>query len=95
MDLIDVLKLKGLTNRQAEIAEKVSKGLTNKEVGKKLFIEEKTVKFHLTAIYKKIAVKSRAELIVWCLTPSASAQILTEVDALKSLPKEPLAAGAR
>ncbi|MES3039122.1 MAG: helix-turn-helix transcriptional regulator, partial [Bdellovibrionota bacterium] len=28
---------------------------------------EKTVKFHLTNIYKKMNVKSRAQLIVWCL----------------------------
>jgi gentisate 1,2-dioxygenase len=32
-----------------------------------LFVTEKTVKFHLTNIYKKMNVKSRAQLIVWCL----------------------------
>lgn len=65
--LIDALLGKGLTRREAEVATLVSKGLPNKEVGLRLFVEEKTVKFHLTNIYRKMAIKSRAQLIVWCM----------------------------
>lgn len=65
--LRDVLIQKGLSNREAEVAELVTKGLSNKEVASQLFVTEKTVKFHLTNIYKKMNVKSRAQLIVWCL----------------------------
>jgi LuxR family transcriptional regulator, positive regulator of biofilm formation len=65
--LKDVLTQKGLSHREAEVAELVSKGLSNKEVAGQLFVTEKTVKFHLTNIYKKMAVKSRAQLIVWCV----------------------------
>ena len=65
--LRDVLTQKGLSNREAEVAELVTKGLSNKEVASQLFVTEKTVKFHLTNIYKKMNVKSRAQLIVWCL----------------------------
>lgn len=65
--LRDALIQKGLSNREAEVAELVSKGLSNKEVANQLFVTEKTVKFHLTNIYKKMNVKSRAQLIVWCL----------------------------
>ncbi|MDZ4662195.1 MAG: helix-turn-helix transcriptional regulator [Pseudomonadota bacterium] len=65
--LRDALLQKGLSNREAEVAELVSKGLSNKEVANQLFVTEKTVKFHLTNIYKKMSVKSRAQLIVWCL----------------------------
>ncbi len=65
--LRDVLIQKGLSNREAEVAELVSRGLSNKEVASQLFVTEKTVKFHLTNIYKKMNVKSRAQLIVWCL----------------------------
>ena len=65
--LRDVLMQKGLSNREAEVADLVSKGLSNKEVANQLFVTEKTVKFHLTNIYKKMSVKSRAQLIVWCL----------------------------
>lgn len=65
--LRDVLIQRGLSNREAEVAELVSKGLSNKEVANQLFVTEKTVKFHLTNIYKKMNVKSRAQLIVWCM----------------------------
>src|ERR1700748_727302 len=65
--LRDVLIQKGLSNREAEVAELVTKGLSNKEVANQLFVTEKTVKFHLTNNYKKMNVKSRAQLIVWCL----------------------------
>ena len=65
--LRDVLIEKNLSNREAEVAELVSQGLSNREVANRLFVTEKTVKFHLTNIYKKMDVKSRAQLIVWCM----------------------------
>lgn len=65
--LKDILAQKGLSHREAEVAELVSRGLSNKEVANQLFVTEKTVKFHLTNIYKKMSVKSRAQLIVWCM----------------------------
>jgi len=54
----------GVTVREAEIILEVSKGFTNKEVASKLFVTEKTIKFHLTNIFKKLSVKSRSQLIV-------------------------------
>lgn len=66
-ELKSVLKSKGLTEREQQVAELVSKGLSNREVANEVQIIEKTVKFHLTNIYKKMNVKSRAQLIVWCL----------------------------
>ena len=48
--LRDVLIQNGLSNREAEVAELVTKGLSNKEVANQLFVTEKTVKFHLTII---------------------------------------------
>ena len=65
--LREVLIKEGLSNRESEVAELVTQGLSNKEVATRLFVTEKTVKFHLTNIYKKMNVKSRAQLIVWCL----------------------------
>ena len=53
-----------LTYREAEVAAQVCRGLSNKDAAKKLFVEEKTIKFHLTNIYKKTACISRAQLIV-------------------------------
>jgi DNA-binding CsgD family transcriptional regulator len=65
--LRNILIMKGLSNREAEVADLVTRGLSNKEIGAQLFITEKTVKFHLVNIYQKMNLKSRAQLIVWCL----------------------------
>jgi len=67
MELRNVLKTKGLSNREVEVAGLVTRGYSNKELGDILFITEKTVKFHLVNIYKRMNLKSRAQLIVWCL----------------------------
>lgn len=51
-----------LTPQELKVKELVSKGLSNREVGTQLSITEKTVKFHLTKIYKKLGV-TRYQLI--------------------------------
>lgn len=48
-----------LTKREKEILRLVSEGLTNEEIGKKIFISEKTVKTHLTNIFDKLKVNNR------------------------------------
>jgi len=65
--LKNVLIQKGFSNREIDVAMLVSSGLSNRETAKRLFVTEKTIKFHLTNIYKKMQVKSRAQLIVWCM----------------------------
>ena len=65
--LKQVLNKKGLSNREAEVTGLVSQGFSNREIATKLFIIENTVKFHLTNVYKKMQVRSRAQLIVWCM----------------------------
>lgn len=84
--LRDVLIQKGLSNREAEVAELVSKGLSNKEVANQLFVTEKTVKFHLTNIYKKMSVKSRAQLIVWCLPHLGFVESEARIEATATAP---------
>ena len=48
-----------LTRRELEILRLVAEGLTNEEIGKKIFISEKTVKTHLTNIFDKLKVNNR------------------------------------
>lgn len=60
------------TLREKEIIDLVVKGLSSKEIGARLFITEKTVKFHLTKIYKIEDVKSRTGLIVKYLHGNAT-----------------------
>jgi len=92
--LRDVLIQKGLSNREAEVAELVSKGLSNKEVANQLFVTEKTVKFHLTNIYKKMNVKSRAQLIVWCLPHLGFVENESRIENTNNAPATAAAANA-
>ena len=54
-----------LSPRQIEILRMVANGLGNKEIGKKLFISEGTVKVHLHAIYEKLQLRSRLALSLY------------------------------
>ncbi|MDH3443780.1 MAG: response regulator transcription factor [Deltaproteobacteria bacterium] len=48
-----------LTRRELEILQLVAEGMTNEEIGKRIFISEKTVKTHLTNIFDKLKVNNR------------------------------------
>lgn len=50
-----------LTGREKEILEGLAKGLSNKEIGDKLFLSEKTVKHYITIILQKLQVRNRVE----------------------------------
>lgn len=62
MTLIEKLYAKRISDREIQVIKLVNSGITNKEVGSILRIEEKTVKFHLTNIFKKLQVSGRANL---------------------------------
>jgi len=51
----------GLSHREMEILEYVAKGSSNKEIGLALFISEKTVKNHLSNIFRKLEVEDRTQ----------------------------------
>ena len=51
-----------LTPAEERVAALVSEGRTNKEAAAALFLTERTVEFHLTHVYRKLGVRSRAEL---------------------------------
>lgn len=53
-----------LTRRENEVFQHLRKGCTNKVIGQALGIEEKTVRAHLTEIYRKLGVKNRTEAIL-------------------------------
>jgi DNA-binding NarL/FixJ family response regulator len=52
-----------LTPRECQILELVAKGLTNKEIARRLAISPKTVDAHLQKIYRKMHVSNRAEAV--------------------------------
>lgn len=54
----------GLTPREFEVLGWLVQGLCNKEIARKLGLEEQTVKNHLRPIFQKFAVARRTELLV-------------------------------
>ncbi len=51
-----------LTSREAEVAKWLVNGLSNKEISEKMFVSIRTVKAHLTSIFKKTGCRNRLEL---------------------------------
>lgn len=59
-----------LTKREAEVARLVAEGLSNKEVGARLFISEHTVDSHVRNILNKLGCNSRAQIAAWMASSS-------------------------
>jgi DNA-binding NarL/FixJ family response regulator len=53
---------RSLTSRELDVARLVAEGRPNKQVAGALFLSEKTVEHHLSRVYAKFGVRSRAEL---------------------------------
>jgi len=54
-----------LSRRELEIAALVADGLSNREIGDKLFIAERTVDNHVQHIFNKLNFNSRAQIAAW------------------------------
>jgi len=52
-----------LTDREMEVLQLVVRGYRNKEIAERLYITERTVKFHAGIIFQKLNVSSRSEAI--------------------------------
>jgi DNA-binding NarL/FixJ family response regulator len=60
-------RLEGLTPREQEIVAAISEGLTNKQIAKKLFISEGTVKNNITNILGKLFLEHRTQIAIYFL----------------------------
>lgn len=56
-----------LTSREKEILIQVAKGLTNKQIGERLFITENTVKNHVKNLFSKLKVDNRVQLASYAM----------------------------
>ena len=63
--------IKSLTKRELEILRLVAEGLSNDEIGKRVFISEKTVKTHLTNIFDKLKVNNRFKAALMIMNQQA------------------------
>jgi predicted ATPase/DNA-binding CsgD family transcriptional regulator len=58
-----------LGKREADVARLVADGLTNKQIGTRLFISERTVDSHVRSILNKLGFNSRAQIAAWMASP--------------------------
>jgi len=56
-----------LSERERAILTLIARGLSNKDIGAQLHLAERTVKFHVTIIFQKLAVSNRAEAVAKAL----------------------------
>ncbi|MFE2216979.1 response regulator [Streptomyces canus] len=56
--------LPGLTDREREILALIGEGLTNRQIGQRLFLAEKTVKNHISRLLAKLGVERRIQAAV-------------------------------
>lgn len=61
-------KITELSKREYEVLIKLAEGLDNKAIGNELYISEKTVKNHITKIFKKLQVNDRVQAALFAYT---------------------------
>ena len=64
---LDAERLEQLSNREIEVLKLVAVGMFNKEIGVELGISERTVKNHLSSIFKKIDSSDRTQAAVFAI----------------------------
>jgi DNA-binding NarL/FixJ family response regulator len=58
------IKLLGISARELEVLQLISDGLSNQEIGEKLFISESTIKTHVSNLFVKLDVKRRTQAVI-------------------------------
>jgi DNA-binding NarL/FixJ family response regulator len=53
-----------LTERQRDVATLVAEGLSNEEIASRLFLSPATVKSHLTAVMRRLDIRTRTQLAI-------------------------------
>ena len=56
-----------LSRREREVARLVAAGMTNRQIGERLFISLRTVESHVDRIRNKLSVRSRTEVATWAV----------------------------
>lgn len=56
-----------LTEREREVLRLVEQGLSNKVIGRQMFISDRTISQHLTSVFNKLSVNTRAQAVALAL----------------------------
>jgi DNA-binding NarL/FixJ family response regulator len=57
----------GLTTREREMVILIARGMVVKEIARLLNVSEKTVRNHLSNIYRKLAIYDRSQVVIYAL----------------------------
>ena len=60
---VEKLKELGITQREHEILGLIAEGLSNREIGERLFVSENTVKTHSSRLFEKMSVNRRVQAV--------------------------------
>ena len=63
----DELKIDALTKREMEVLKEMSVGKFNRDIAKEMKISERTVKNHISSIFKKLEVTDRTQAAVFAI----------------------------
>lgn len=66
-DAPTIVDLKILTEREREILDLLSKGLSNKAIAARLYLSVRTVEGHLNKLYARLGVRSRTEAVIFAM----------------------------
>jgi DNA-binding NarL/FixJ family response regulator len=53
----------GLSAKEVDVLRAAARGLSNKQIGRELWLSEQTIKFHLSNVYRKLGVTNRTEAV--------------------------------
>ena len=60
----EALKKLGITPREHEILGLIAEGLSNREIGERIFVSENTVKTHSSRVFEKLGVNRRVQAVL-------------------------------
>jgi DNA-binding NarL/FixJ family response regulator len=63
----DASRLEALTDREREVLGLLSEGLTNREIARRMFIAEKTVRNHVSSVLRKLSLRHRTEAALFAV----------------------------
>lgn len=67
LTMVERRKEERLTYREVEVLQLIGRGMNNQEIAQSLFLSEKTVKNHLTNIFRKINVVDRTQAVLYAI----------------------------
>jgi len=78
----------GAGQRQAEVGRLVAEGLTNRQIGARLFISEYTVDSHVRVILNKLGFTSLSQIAAWVSERDRRPEVEIKVDRALQLPRD-------